>query len=174
MPNYAKLSCWTNKGHVRVVVETPRGSCQKFKYDEENDVFKLSHVLPVGLEFPFEFGFIPETLGEDGDPLDVIVVMDGPTFAGCVVESRVIGVIEANQTEGERTFRNDRLVAVPKDSARHSSVIELSDLGERTVKEIEQFFEYYNKLRGRKFEILRRLGSKDAHSLLPSQPVRKV
>jgi inorganic pyrophosphatase len=101
-------------GDLRVIIETPQGSRNKFDYDAELGLFKLGGVLPAGAVFPFDFGFVPSTTGGDGDPLDVLVLMDEAAFAGCLVEARLIGVIEAKQTERDgKTTRNDRLVAVP-------------------------------------------------------------
>src|SRR5690242_7742786 len=99
-------------GDFNVIIETPKGNRNKFKYDEELDLFMLSGVLPAGAVFPFDFGFIPGTRGGDGDPLDVLVLMDEPSFTGCLVRARLIGVIEAEQTEDGKTARNDRLIAV--------------------------------------------------------------
>src|SRR5947209_2190098 len=99
---------------VHAIVDTPQGSRHKYKYDEALSVFKLERVLGAGLVFPFNFGYIPSTLGEDGDPLDVLLLMDEPVFVGCLVVARLIGVIEAKQVEAgaSRAERNDRLVAV--------------------------------------------------------------
>src|ERR1700733_8357960 len=83
----------------RVIIETPKGSRNKYDYSVEFKCFQLGKVLPEGMVFPFDFGFLPSTLGEDGDPVDVLLLMDQPTFCGCVVPSRLIGVIEAQQTE---------------------------------------------------------------------------
>src|SRR6185295_2715875 len=94
-------------GDLNVVVETPKGSRNKFKFDEEHGLYKLSGVLPAGMAFPYDFGFIPSTRGEDGDPVDVLLLMDEPAFAGCLVASRLIGVIEVEQTEKGETMRND-------------------------------------------------------------------
>ena len=80
---------------VSVIVDTPKGSRNKYKWDEKLGLFKLGHVLSVGASFPYNFGFIPGTRGEDGDALDVLVLMDDPAFVGCLVPSRLIGVIEA-------------------------------------------------------------------------------
>src|SRR5919107_916909 len=99
-------------GDLHVVIDTPKDSRNKYKFDEKLGVFKLGGVLPVGAFFPFDFGYIPNTRGGDGDPLDVLVLMDEPAFVGCLIPSRLIGVIEADQTEGGRTLRNDRLIAV--------------------------------------------------------------
>src|SRR4051812_36568224 len=100
-------------GIVNVVIETPKGSRNKIAYDPQRKLFELKSVLPTGWAFPFDFGFIPGTRGEDGDPLDVLVLMDEPACTGCLVRSRLIGVIRAKQTErnGDRQ-RNDRLIAV--------------------------------------------------------------
>src|SRR5579871_6578732 len=101
-----------SSGLFQVVIETPRGHRNKFKYEEKLGLFTLHKVLPLGASFPFDFGFIPATRGQDGDPLDVLVLMDEPTFPGCVVTSRLIGVLEAEQTEDGETVRNDRLIAM--------------------------------------------------------------
>src|SRR2546421_7155604 len=97
----------------RIVIETPKGSHNKYAFDEELGVFQLKGVLPEGMIFPYDFGFLPGTVGDDGDPLDVLLLMDDPAFCGCLVPSRMIGVIEAEQTETDgKSERNDRLVAV--------------------------------------------------------------
>jgi inorganic pyrophosphatase len=101
-----------DSGDLNVIIETPKGSRNKFNYDEEHQLFKLGGVLPAGAVFPYDFGFLPNTVGGDGDPLDVLVLMDEPAFAGCLVPARLVGVIEAEQTERDgETIRNDRLIA---------------------------------------------------------------
>src|SRR4051794_16686563 len=114
LTDLTKLSAWdADEGGVNVVIETPKGSRNKFAYDPASRLFELKKVLPRGIAFPFDFGFIPSTLAEDGDPLDVLVLMDEPAFPGCKVRCRLVGVIEAEQTEkGKKTLRNDRLIAV--------------------------------------------------------------
>src|SRR6185295_6553872 len=84
---------------LNAIIETPKGSRNKFSYDQKHGLFVLGGVLPLGAVFPFDFGYIPGTLGGDSDPLDVLVLMDEPAFTGCLVPARLIGVIEANQTE---------------------------------------------------------------------------
>src|SRR5215216_4797853 len=84
---------------LHVIIETPKGSRNKFNYDGARALFKLGGVLPAGAVFPFDFGFVPSTVGGDGDPLDVLVLMDEPAFAGCLVRTRLVGVVEAEQTE---------------------------------------------------------------------------
>src|SRR6476661_1023701 len=107
---------------IHAVIETPMGSRNKFKYDEKLGFYALSGVLPQGMMFPHAFGFIPSTKAEDGDPEDVLVIMDEPTFTGCVVPSRLLGVIEAEQTEDGKSERNDRLIAVAAHSRDYSDV----------------------------------------------------
>src|SRR5579863_1345299 len=98
--------------HVQVVVDTPAGSANKYKFDTERGLFRVSRVLPVGLVFPHDFGSIPGTCASDGDPLDVILLGVPPTFPGCLVAARLIGVLHAQQVEGDETITNDRLIAV--------------------------------------------------------------
>src|SRR4030095_8345221 len=97
---------------VRVIIETPKGSRNKFKYDPVSRMFKLSKVLPEGMVFPYDFGFVPLTKGDDGDRLDVLVLMDEPTFPGCLLECKLVGVLEAEQEEKKKKKRNPRLIAV--------------------------------------------------------------
>ena len=148
---------------LNVIIETPQGSRNKFNFDEKRGIFKLGGVLPAGASFPFDFGFVPATLGQDGDPLDVLVLMEAAAFAGCLVPCRLIGVIEANQTErnGE-TMRNDRLIAVAANSRTHSHIRELRDLSPNLIKEIEHFFQAYNEIKGKHFEPLHRRGAQAA------------
>jgi len=153
-------------GHVNAVVDTPKGSRNKFKYDEELGLFKLSGMLPVGSVFPFDFGYIPSTRGDDGDALDILLIMDEPAFTGCLVPAKLIGVIEADQTEDQKTMRNDRLVAVAADSRNHSHVRFLGDLNSNLLHEIERFFISYNETKGKRFEVLNRRGPERAHELV--------
>jgi inorganic pyrophosphatase len=141
---------------LNVLIETPKGNRNKFKYDEERGLFKLSGVLPMGAVFPFDFGFIPSTLGGDGDPLDVLILMDEPAFPGCLIPARLIGVIEAEQTEKGKTNRNDRLIAVAVDSRAHTDIQTLDDLNESVVNEIEHFFVSFNEAKGKQFKPLGR------------------
>ncbi|HEV2801526.1 MAG TPA: inorganic diphosphatase [Pyrinomonadaceae bacterium] len=152
---------------LRVIIETPQGSRNKFDYDEQLGLFKLGGVLPTGALFPFDFGFVPSTLGGDGDPLDVLVLMDAPAFTGCLVEARLLGVLEAMQTEedGGRT-RNDRLIAVAANARNHKEVRSLEQLGENLLDEIEHFFVSYNEMKGKKFEPLGRFGAERARELI--------
>jgi inorganic pyrophosphatase len=144
---------------LNVIIETPKGSRNKFNYDGELRLFKLGGVLPAGAVFPFDFGFVPSTLGGDGDPLDVLVLMDEPAFTGCLVRARLVGVIEAEQTERDgETTRNDRLIAVASDSHLLKKVRSLGRLNANLVEEIEHFFVSYNQIKGKEFKPLGRFG----------------
>lgn len=138
---------------LNVFIETPKGSRNKFNYDEKLNLFKLGGVLPAGASFPFDFGFVPSTLGGDGDPLDVLLLMDEAAFTGCLVAARLIGVIVADQTEEDgETTRNDRLIAVADVSRAHGHIQTIKDLNDTLVEEIEHFFVSYNEVKGKKFE----------------------
>ena len=149
-----------------VIVDTAKGSRNKFAWDEERELFQLSGVLPAGAVFPYDFGFIPNTRGEDGDALDVLILMDEPAFSGCLVECRLLGVIEAEQTEEDRTERNDRLIAVSAKSRTHGHLEKLDDLNRERVDEIEHFFVSYNAAKGKKFKPLARSGPDRARELV--------
>ena len=142
--------------NLNVVVESPCGSKVKFDYNPTIDAFELSYILPAGSHFPFEFGFVPSTLAEDGDPLDILVLMDAPSCVGCALAARPIGVIEAEQTQDGETFRNDRLIAVATAARNFAQVNSLDDLHPGILEEIEHFFISYNKMRRRQFKPLRR------------------
>ncbi len=153
---------------IHVVIDTPRGTRNKVKWDERLEIFVLSHVLASGASFPYDFGFIPGTHAADGDALDVLVLADEPFFAGCLVVARLIGGIEAEQTQDNETFRNDRLLAVPSASRNYAAVHELEDLPPTLVEEVEQFFVHYNRMRGRVFRPIQRLGSAQAMAVVKS------
>lgn len=139
-------------GSINVIIETPRGSQNKYAYDPEMRVFKLKKTLPMGTVFPFDFGFIPNTQGEDGDPLDVLIIMEEPTFPGCLIECRLMAVLEATQQEkGKSAIRNDRMVAVSIASVLYKNITEVAELNRNMAKEIENFFIDYNKHEGRRF-----------------------
>ena len=140
-------------GELNVVVETPRGSRNKYTYVAGHDLFELSKALPAGSSFPYDFGFIPSTRGDDGDPLDVLLLMEAPAYPGVLVRARLIGVIEAEQTEEGKTVHNDRLIAVPSKSQSYAAVKELPDLYEAVISEIEHFFVSYNAAAGKSFKV---------------------
>lgn len=151
---------------VWVIIETPKGSRCKFKFDPDESRYQLKHILPAGAMFPYDFGFIPDTEGADGDPLDVLLLLDVPTFPGCAIETRLIGVLEAEQTDEEGTIRNDRLIGVATEAGNQSDVTRLQDLNAHLVAEIEHFFVSYNEMRNRRFRVIGRKGPDAALKLV--------
>jgi inorganic pyrophosphatase len=123
-------------------------------------------VLPEGNFFPFEFGFIPSTLAADGDPRDIMLIADAPSAMGCIVTARALGVVEAEQTQDGRTFRNDRLVGVAVASATYASMTGLDELPPGLMNQIEHYFISYNEMRGRRFKPIRRAPANVALRLL--------
>src|SRR5579864_3460029 len=154
------------KGTCRAIIETPKGSRNKFDYDPDSDLFMLGGLLPEGMMFPFDFGFIPSTLGGDGDPLDILVLMDAPAHTGCLIEVRIIGIIEAEQTQDGKTESNDRLLGVAIHSYDHQDVESMSDLSKTLLDQLEEFFISYNKQRGKKFKVTGSAGPKRAIKFL--------
>jgi inorganic pyrophosphatase len=154
-------------GDLNGIVDTPKHSRNKYEYDGKLGLFKLGGVLPAGASFPYDFGYVPSTLGEDGDPLDVLILMDEPAFAGCLVPARLIGVIEAEQTERDgETARNDRLIAVAANSHAHKEVRSLDDIPETVLDEIEHFFVSYNEVKGKQFKPLGMYGPDRARQVV--------
>lgn len=153
--------------NINVIIETPKGCGNKYAFDPETQLFKLSKILPEGLHFPLHFGFIPGTKGDDGDPLDVMVLMDEPSYPGNLVECKVLGVIEAEQTEKDgKSMRNDRLIAAAAESHRYGEFKTIKDLDKYLLKEIINFFVTYNKMSKKKFKVLNKNGPNTAVSLI--------
>lgn len=134
-----------------IVIETPKGSQHKYKYDKKRKIFTLHKVLPAGFAFPFDFGFIPGTKGEDGDPLDILLISQQPTFPGCYIDCRIIGGIKATQKEKGKTIRNDRFFAVPGCDNIYHSIREAGDLTKEMINEISNFFIAYRQYEGAEF-----------------------
>jgi inorganic pyrophosphatase len=142
----ASMSC-------RAIIETPKGSRTKFDYDPETGLFLLDRILPAGMSFPLDFGFIPSTRAEDGDPVDVLVLHDEPIPVGVLLEVRLIGVIIGEQREDDGvTVRNDRLIGVSKASYLHQHLTDAQQLTETFLDQLARFWVNYNELRGRKFD----------------------
>ena len=137
-----------------VIIETPKGSRNKYAFDPDERIFELKKVLPAGMDFPYDFGFVPSTRGGDGDPLDVLVLMDEPAFPGCKLTCRVIGVIEGEQGSGNKTERNDRVVAVENGNHSFAHIKHVDDLGKHFERELEEFFVNYHRLSDEKYRVL--------------------
>jgi inorganic pyrophosphatase len=147
---------------IQVIIETPKGSRNKYAFDHEQRIFQLKKVLPAGMAFPYDFGFIPSTIAEDGDPVDVLVLMDEPAFAGCLLRCRLIGIIEGQQEGKKNVERNDRVVAIEEANHSYAHVKHIKDLGEKFMEELEEFFVNYHELSGKQYRILDVRGPKEA------------
>jgi len=144
-----------NKKDINAIIESPKGSSVKYTFDEKTELFQVSKLLPKGMVFPLHFGFIPSTKGEDGDPLDVLVLMDEHCYPGSLIEVRVIGAIEANQTEKNgKTVRNDRIIGAALESSRYSQTT-IKSLDKYLLDEVKNFFITYNAMANKKFTPLR-------------------
>src|SRR5579872_899987 len=139
---------------IHVVIETPKGSRNKYAFDPDQHIFKLKRVLPAGMVFPYDFGFIPSTKAEDGDPVDVLVMMDEPAFPGCLLECRLIGVIEGEEESKGKKTRNDRVVAIERADHSFADIEHIDDLGKQFVRELEEFFVNYHDMHGEKYQVL--------------------
>ena len=154
------------KAVCRAIIETPKGCRNKFDYDPDSNLFMLGGLLPEGMMFPFDFGFVPSTLGEDGDPLDILVLMDAPAHVGCLIDVRIIGIITADQIEKGRTETNDRLLGAAVHSYDHEDLRTIDDVSKTLLSQVEEFFVSYNKQRGKKFKITGTGGPKKAIQFL--------
>ena len=153
-------------GLLQVIIETPAGSRNKFAFDPDQSVFALKKVLPAGMVFPYDFGFLPQTLAPDGDPIDVLLLMDEPAFPGCAVKARLIGVIEGEQLDGKKKIRNDRLVAVAEANHMYADIRKLKDLPEKWLTELQDFFVNYHSLEGKEYKLLGCKGQEAAMNLI--------
>ena len=153
-------------GIIQVIIETPADSRNKFAFDPQQGIFALKKVLPAGMVFPYDFGFLPQTIAPDGDPIDVLLLMDEPAFPGCAVRSRLIGVIEGQQVDGKKKVRNDRLVAVAEANHMYAKVRTIKDLPGKWLNELQVFFVNYHNLEGKKYELLGCKGAEAAFNLI--------
>ena len=166
MSDLQKLPVRNKKGDVHVVVETPRGSAAKLEFDPELQAFTLSKSLILGLSYPYDWGFVPSTEGEDGDPIDVLVLHDAATSPGLVLKCKIIGVLEVIQKDGKRKIRNDRVIAVPRDSHREKSEDDARDLSKQIRQEIEKFFVATDELEAKELQFLGWKGPKTGEKLI--------
>ena len=153
-------------GMIQVIIETPKGSRNKYSFDPELRVFSLKKVLPAGMAFPYDFGFVPSTKAEDGDPTDVLVLMDEPAFPGCMLKCRIIGIMEGEQGKKKNGERNDRIIAVEDANHSYAHVRHVKELGKKFCKELEEFFVNYHDMEGKKYRILDMKGPSEARRRL--------
>src|ERR1700704_5340995 len=154
MPNFQKLPTWANKACVHAVVEPPRGSRAKLEFDPKLGVFTLAKPLLAGLTYPYDWGFIPSTKAEDGDPLDALIIHDAATYPGLVLTCKPIGVLEVIQTKAGKKERNDRLFVVPDRAPFEGDLEDVRELPKRAKRELEQFFEATNALEDKKLKFV--------------------
>jgi len=151
-----ELPAFRADGAINVVVESPRGSSLKFKYDATHGVMTLLRPLPVGLTYPFDWGFVPSTRAADGDPLDAVILWDGASYPGIVIPCRAIGVLAVEQTNttSHKRERNDRVAMLPVDAPRHADVESVFDLTKRVREELEEFFRHAVAFEGKAIQFL--------------------
>lgn len=155
---------------VNAFIEIPTGSQNKYEYDKENNRFMLDRVLFSPMHYPTEYGYIENTLAEDGDPLDILVLTTFPTFPGCVIESRVLGVLIMTDDKG----KDEKLLAVPTQDPRFANVHSLDDVAPHVLKEISHFFQVYKDLENKKVQIDGWEGVETAQRLLDEATARNV
>jgi inorganic pyrophosphatase len=162
-----RMAPFDEEGRLRVVVESPRGSRIKFVFDEESGAFTLSRTLSAGVVFPFDFGFVPGTHAEDGDPLDALVLHESHTFPGVVVPSTPVGVVEIEQSEDDgKRVRNDRLIVIPAEDPIAAAEHGRQTLTSRRKKELEEFFHSASLFEGKDIEVLGWRGADTALKLI--------
>lgn len=137
-------------GSINLLIEIPAGSKNKYEFDKDLNAFVLDRVLYSSVHYPYDYGFIPNTLADDGDPLDGIVLMDSPTFPGCVITARAIGMLEMIDS-GDR---DEKLLCVPDKDPRFKNVASLKDIAQHRLDEIAEFFGTYKRLEKKVTEIL--------------------
>lgn len=154
--------------HIDIVIETPGGSMEKYNYDPVTGFFKLKKVLAQGMCFPYDFGFIPGTKGEDGDPLDAMVISEFKTYPGCMMECRMIGCIQAAQQEKDKPkkTKNDRFIAIPVESVAYRHFKTIKELPVKMLKQLQDFFINYNKEEGKRFIVTKINGPSKALKLI--------
>lgn len=163
MTNLLKLPAFSEDGDLRVVIETPRGSKAKLDYDPDLKTFTLSKSLLAGLTYPYDWGFIPATAAEDGDPLDVMVIHEAATFPGLVLTCKIVGVLQVKQrSKGKKAKRNDRIFVVPVASHAEKDLSDVRDLTRAVCEELVKFFIATDELEDKQLKILGWRGPKAA------------
>ena len=159
---------------INVVIETPKGSHFKYKYDPKIRFFLVHKALPEGLTFPYDFGFIPKTKGEDGDPLDVLVFSEYSFLHKTVLPCKILGAIKAEQSKErkkQKMIRNDRILVVPEIPGIICPYNSLEDIPPEKIKEVENFFIYYNAIQDKTFKPLGTLTAKETKEVIKQQMI---
>jgi inorganic pyrophosphatase len=153
-------------GTCNAIVETPKGHRSKYDFDPETGLFKLHKLLPEGMSFPLDFGFVPSTLCDDGDPLDIMILSDEAAPVGALIQVRLVGVLEAEETEEGRVERNDRLLAIPLVSYLYAGIRGPEDLDPTFIAHLSDFWINKAKLEGKRFKVLEVGGPETAIGLV--------
>ncbi|UBF24154.1 inorganic diphosphatase [Kovacikia minuta CCNUW1] len=156
----SRIPAQPKPGLINVLIEIPAGSKNKYEFDKDLNAFALDRVLYSSVQYPYDYGFVPNTLADDGDPLDGMVLIDQPTFPGCVIAARPIGMLE--MIDGGD--RDEKILCVPAKDPRYAQVKSLSDIASHRLDEIAEFFKTYKNLEKKVTEIL---GWKDTEHVLP-------
>jgi inorganic pyrophosphatase len=164
--NLAKLPTWADKSHIFAVVETPRGSRAKLEFDPKLKAFTLSKPLLAGLTYPYDWGFVPSTRADDGDPLDVLLIHDAATYPGLVLRCRPIGILKVLQSSNGKKERNDRVFAVPDRSPFEGDLQDIRHLPARAIDELEKFFQATDALEDKKLKFLGWKGPAEARNAI--------
>ncbi|AFZ20760.1 inorganic pyrophosphatase [Allocoleopsis franciscana PCC 7113] len=156
----SRIPAQPKPGLINVLIEIPAGSKNKYEFDKDLQAFALDRVLYASVQYPYDYGFVPNTLADDGDPLDGMVLMDQPTFPGCVIAARPIGMLE--MIDGGD--RDEKILCVPDKDPRYTHVKSLQDIAPHRLEEIAEFFRTYKNLEKKVTEIL---GWKDVGHVMP-------
>jgi inorganic pyrophosphatase len=152
--------------NYEIIIESPRDSKEKYDFDPANNSFFLKKLLPLGMSFPYDFGFIPGTKGDDGDPLDAMVISEFKTFTGCHVSCRLIGAVKAEQEEDKKIIRNNRFFFIPITSKVFDHIKDINDFSPSQLKELLFFFITYNEEEGKHFNPLKIISEHKAGKLI--------
>ncbi len=173
MSNPLKLPVAGDAPHsIRCIVETPQGSHAKLRYDPEAKLFALSKELVIGLTYPYDWGFIPSTIGEDGDPTDVMLLHDVATYPGLMICASLVGVLLVTDLKNGKTTPNPRLFAVPVGAHREDDIDDVRELSKRTRKELERFFKQTGALESKEVEVGEWEGPNRAREILDADAAR--
>jgi inorganic pyrophosphatase len=156
----SRIPAQPKPGLINVLIEIPAGSKNKYEFDKDMNAFALDRVLFSSVQYPYDYGFVPNTLADDGDPLDGMVIMDQPTFPGCVIAARPIGMLE--MIDGGD--RDEKILCVPDADPRYKNVTSLKDIASHRLDEIAEFFKTYKNLEKKVTEIL---GWQDVDTVKP-------
>jgi len=153
---------------VTAVIEIPQGGTNKYEYDKQLRVFRLDRNLHSPVHYPGDYGFIPRTLAEDGDPLDILVLGDAPTFPGCMYSARTVGVFEML----DQGVRDEKILAYATGNPRFSSIQNYTDVLPHVLREVEHFFAIYKDLEGKRTQVIGWKGRDDAHAIIRASHAR--